>query len=912
MAEKSDEVRKNGMIQFDGNSWTVFPLQNGQDVRSVMPSAEFGRIYVGGINEFGYFEPSESGELEYHCLSDTLGGSLRYLGNVWGIHESDGALYFQGDDRVVKYLGGAYTVARAESMKLDCSCMADGVLYVGTNQGVWVLVGSTFFRLQGAEELEQKRIRGIVPFKEGVLVATAYSGLYYCDGRKAVHMQTGAEDFMRRNEVFCMAVQANKIALGTIHNGIVLADCSDGTLRYFNEDNGLSNNTVLSLAFDTSGHLWAGLDSGIDYVCMGLPLTNLYSRPHSCGAGYTAAVRNGLLYLGTNRGLYCTSYPAMPNGHQPEILPLEGCSGQVWDLCEVNNQLLCLHDRGIFVLNGRRAMRMTDITGAWTCQEVIGHADLIYVGAYDGLHLLKQQADGRWQEVCKVDGVTDSFRQFEQESDQVLWLYNTNHVTRFVLSEDLHQVESIREYSQADGFPSQRNMYVTKLRGSVCFATPKGIYRYNPQTDAMEPSPEMNALLKGAAEYTCVLERGSKLFAMGPHELCVIPLDTDEVGSDESITSLHHWLIDPPAGFESLIPLSDSLLVIPHEEGFALFHVPANQEEQKASNPLHIRSMHLSYPKDSLVYIDNFLEKKPKLVISHALASVRMEYALPFFKATDDVRYCYRLNGEKWSEPTQVRTKEYSHLDEGEYLFEVKATWPDGTEHNDELTFRVLPPWYRTHLAYACYALLLVLAGWVALCLERRHVNRAKLQATAEKEQELEHMELEYGQEKERQEKEIMRLEKEKLEHDLQHKSQELMNLMINFTRKNEVLAEIKTDILRVSASMRSDNFREGKRQLLLINSKIDANMQSDEVLKRIEEQFDLIHNNFMKRLRERHPDLSNNERMMCAYLKMNLSTKEIAPLLNISVRGVETMRYRLRKKFGLGRNDSLTEYLMF
>lgn len=65
-----------------------------------------------------------------------------------------------------------------------------------------------------------------------------------------------------------------------------------------------------------------------------------------------------------------------------------------------------------------------------------------------------------------------------------------------------------------------------------------------------------------------------------------------------------------------------------------------------------------------------------------------------------------------------------------------------------------------------------------------------------------------------------------------------------------------------------------------------------------------------MKRLHAKHPTLSNNERMMCAYLKMNLSTKEIAPLLNISVRGVETIRYRLRKKFGLEREDSLVDYL--
>ena len=133
---------------------------------------------------------------------------------------------------------------------------------------------------------------------------------------------------------------------------------------------------------------------------------------------------------------------------------------------------------------------------------------------------------------------------------------------------------------------------------------------------------------------------------------------------------------------------------------------------------------------------------------------------------------------------------------------------------------------------------------------------------------------------------------------------------MINFVRKNEMLTEIKSEIIKVAAMLKGEGVRESKQQLILINSKIDSNIQSDEVLKRIEEQFDLIHNNFMKRLHEKHPELSNNERMMCAYLKMNLSTKEIAPLLNLSVRGVETIRYRLRKKFGLEREDNLTDYL--
>ncbi len=63
-------------------------------------------------------------------------------------------------------------------------------------------------------------------------------------------------------------------------------------------------------------------------------------------------------------------------------------------------------------------------------------------------------------------------------------------------------------------------------------------------------------------------------------------------------------------------------------------------------------------------------------------------------------------------------------------------------------------------------------------------------------------------------------------------------------------------------------------------------------------------------KLSERHPDLTLSERKMCAFLKMDLSSKEMAPLLNISVRGVEAMRYRLRKRIGLEREINLLEYL--
>ena len=74
---------------------------------------------------------------------------------------------------------------------------------------------------------------------------------------------------------------------------------------------------------------------------------------------------------------------------------------------------------------------------------------------------------------------------------------------------------------------------------------------------------------------------------------------------------------------------------------------------------------------------------------------------------------------------------------------------------------------------------------------------------------------------------------------------------------------------------------------------------------------FDEINNNFLKNLKSHFPKLTNTDLKVCAYLQLNLASKEIAQLMNISVRGVEISRYRLRKKLGIGTETNLFDYLI-
>lgn len=77
------------------------------------------------------------------------------------------------------------------------------------------------------------------------------------------------------------------------------------------------------------------------------------------------------------------------------------------------------------------------------------------------------------------------------------------------------------------------------------------------------------------------------------------------------------------------------------------------------------------------------------------------------------------------------------------------------------------------------------------------------------------------------------------------------------------------------------------------------------------ETNFNELHEDFFKDILKNYPKLTSKDLKLCSYLKMNLTSKEIAPLMGISVRGVEVHRYRLRKKMGLNKKENLTNFLI-
>ena len=100
------------------------------------------------------------------------------------------------------------------------------------------------------------------------------------------------------------------------------------------------------------------------------------------------------------------------------------------------------------------------------------------------------------------------------------------------------------------------------------------------------------------------------------------------------------------------------------------------------------------------------------------------------------------------------------------------------------------------------------------------------------------------------------------------------------------------------------------KQKISKIRHDIKLNMEDDENWERFQDNFNIVYDNFLGMLVTRFPTLKKNDLKLCAYLKMGLSSKEIASLLNTNLRSVETARYRLRKKLGLDGGENLTGFL--
>jgi len=904
-----------GLLEFDGKKWTTFPIRNGTNVRSILYTND-GRIYAATFNEFGYYRLSDNGRPEYYSLMNKLRDQAVNSNELYNILQGDKKIYFQSDKTIYQYNGDKIT-SYPFSSKIDVAAYVHNVLFVASSQkGIFMLNGRLFVRISGSELLIDKKVCSILPFKDDkILFVTSFNGTFLYDGNSIVPYKTGIDDFLKKNQVFCSTTNGKQLVFGTVQNGVAVQNLTDESVIFINTFSGLQNNTVLSAAFDNQQNLWLGLDKGIDYVMLNSPVLNMFGTNNLYGAGYTSLLKNNVLYFGTNQGLYSTTYP-VPNSSLPvQLKLLKGMEGQIWCLNEIDNTLFCGDDQGGFIIYPDHTERIPGLTGTWSFKHLKQHPDLILGCSYQGLFMLKKTGL-KWKFSHIIKGkFTETSPMFEEDESGNIWFSHWQKgLFRLHFNSLMDSITRVDLFDINKGFPSNRNNTLFRIGNELIFSSEHGFYQYNKKTDRMDACVKWNKLFASPPSYMRLHE------SLNGDVWCVsgkfIGLAKKTSGDSYQMDSLTYRILQPKIiiGFEHFNFIDKDNLILATEDGFSWLNSTRKIQTTNVFK-VHLHKVIISNDAFSTSIKSGILDElNSSYTYSHKHNSIRFEFIAPEYRSEGIVQYSYMLENydDTWSKYSNDNMKEYTHLPKGHYVFRVKAH--DILESKDAVcsySFTILPAWYESKIAFGIYILLILTGIFILVLFINRRSKKGAMDMEILKEKELNEQKKHFEAETSEKKKEIKELKNQQLQYELRHKSQELASSTMNLIRKNEILLDIMDNISKVSEDIKSSHDTGPVlSRLTKMERSIKQNIENDNNWKRFEENFDLVYENYLKRLGEMFPELNTGDKKLCAYLKMDLSSKDIAPLLNMSVRSVEMSRYRLRKKMYLDREVNLGEFL--
>jgi len=619
-----------------------------------------------------------------------------------------------------------------------------------------------------------------------------------------------------------------------------------------------------------------------------------------------------MLYIGTSNGLYAANIDlkeADLSYSKGTFSEVKYTKGQVWNLDELNNQLVMGHEDGFFTIDKTEAKKIYSIPGTWLFQPVsnVFPSKEIIAGTYLGLQKITFN-EGKFFDGGKISGLTESLRFIAFDDDNNLWASHPYHgVYKILLGENNRSVNKYTIYAEKQGLPSHLYNYVFKIKNRIVVASENGIYEYDAANDRFIPFNLLNEALKGMSVQYLREDPNGNVWFVSNKRVGVLDFGHHSGGKSYSLNYLAQLDGKVVGGFESIYFMNDQNVFIGANKG--AYHINYAKYLENISRPdILIGSVKLFGKKDSLIFGGYFV-KDSKIMAKQDIAaglqldnefnSLHFEYASTSFEYQKNIQYSYQLVGfdKIWSPWGEKAEKDYTNLSAGKYTFNVKARNSLGNESEiASYTFEVLPAWYQTIWMYLLYFFGLGVILYLFFKWQRKKHIRAQ-----------ERLSYLHQLEIDRTEKEIVRLEYEKLEADVNYKNRELSTMTMHLVQRGKVLAKIKEVISTVIKNHDINDSSPSFRHLIRLIRDVE---KSDEDWDNFTMHFTNVNANFFNVLKDQFPDLTPNELKLSAYLKMNLSSKEIAQLMNITIKAVEVGRYRLRKKLHLQPDTNLFEFL--
>ena len=879
-------ANNKGLLEFNGAQWKLYPSPNQSIFRSV--SVAGNRIYTGSYMDFGYWQRNQKGNLSYTSLVEETRVKLIEDEQFWNIIPMEGHILFQSLNRIYIYspVDSSYKIVDTDHTITKMFKVKGSIYYQSIEDGLFKIENGSSQKITDDPIVTSNTLVNIYDENGGLLIQTQEKGFYLWKDNQLKPWEHPSKDLMSRLSVYnSLRLNDGKFILGTISNGMVYLDAKGDLIYKIDQTNGLGNNTVLSVFNDREDNVWLGLDNGINVINMKSPFRIYNDEEGKLGTVYASIVYRNKLYLGTNQGLFYRDVNSHDDFHY-----IEGTKGQVWCLVQIGETLFCGHNVGTFTVEDNNAHLTIHEAGTWDIKPYLDNPDVLLQGNFNGINVL-HKVDGSWQLRNKIEGFDISSKYFEmQDKNRIFVSHEYKGVFELQVNDDLTKVLSVKKDSLLDkGF----NSSLVKYNDEILYTYNKGVFSYDEKAlrfrkdsilSKMLPSDQYTSgkLIPDAAHNKLWGFNSRNLMYLSPGKLSNVP----SVNSIAFPQNLRKVIV----GYETIAYLEANQYLLGTSTGYVI--IDLDHLNSKTYN-ITLNSVSNFTIEGNEVHVD----KTSTPEFNDNENNIEFSYSVPEFDKYLEAEYQYQLLGyyDQWSDWSTNPSVLFKNLPHGDYVFNVRARVGNSMTSNvAKFSFNIDKPWYISNVMVAMYILGVILFSIFMHYLYKNYYKRQKEKLLQKNKREMELKQLETEQQ-------LMQLENEKLQQDIDSKSRELAISTMSLIKKNEFLNTIKDELKNVDNS----------KSLNPVIKFIDKNLNNTDDWKFFQEAFNNADKDFLKKIKSKHPSLTPNDLKLCAYLRLNLSSKEIAPLLNISTKSVEVKRYRLRKKMDLPHDYSLTNYIL-
>ncbi|MFD0991861.1 helix-turn-helix and ligand-binding sensor domain-containing protein [Tenacibaculum geojense] len=876
-------ANNKGLLEFNGAVWKLYPTPNETIMRSV--KAVNNTIYTGFYMDFGYWDKDEFGNLNYTSIVDKYNIDVLEDEQFWNIITADDWIIFQSLQNIYLFnsKNNQIKIINSET-NISKIFKIDGSIYFHqVNKGIFIIEQGKPKLVWDFKEMLNSVIN-IFKHNNGFLVFTDNNGAYIIQDNEIKEWESPINKTLKNQSVYSIAkLSNNNYMIGTIANGAYYCS-NNGVIQFnLNKKNGLNNNTVLAVFEDQNKNVWLGLDNGLGVININAPYKIYKDLDGNLGTVYTSILFKNYLYLGTNQGVF---YRKLNTNDTFSFI--QGSEGQVWKLKIIDDTLFCGHNSGTFIITNNKLSKIVNQQGTWDFK-IVNDSTLLQ-GNYNGIHLFKKSNE-QWRYSHKIDGFNISSRYFEYLKPNKIIV---NHEYKGIFSIDVdknltHATKVVIDTSVNKSLHSS----LLKYQNNILYAEKKGVYRYIENENTFKKDSLFSKLIPKSnyASGKLVNDNNTKIWSFCTNNINY--LTPGNLSDNYQINSVHIAgnLIKKPLGFENITPIGNQNYLIGGLDGYLLLNLDKITNKQQFNIQLNsVKKSNLDNNQTLL----NLHQQNP--TINHTNNNISFYYSVPYFQKGLLIQYQYYLenHSKTWSDWSNSSETTFENLPFGNYIFKVRARVGNTiTQNTETYTFSIARPWYLSNLLIVLYVLMIALFSVFMHNFYKRLYaeQREKLLEKQKKDFEIKTL---------ANEKELMKIKNNQLKADVDSKNRELAISTMSIIKKNEFLSAIKNEL-------KNGDEDSIKKVVKIINK----NLTNTDDWKMFKEAFNNADKDFINKIKSVHPTLTPNDLRLCAYLRLNLSSKEIAPLLNISPKSVEVKRYRLRKKMNLPHDQNLTNYIL-